>query len=115
MTVTGKMDGPSPWRGSWVPLFKDGYFNIAGEVQGREDTNRTGADPRRQYNLIAGALDPRELTFNRFSHRYGDPETFDAKLFINAAAPLGADTEVYSFGSYNDRQGESAGFYRLAN
>jgi iron complex outermembrane recepter protein len=98
-----------------VPLFRDGYFNIAGEVQGREDTNRTGADPRRQYNLIAGALDPRELTFDRFSHRYGDPETFDAKLFINAAAPLGGSAEVYSFGSYNDRQGESAGFYRPAN
>ena len=98
-----------------VPLFNDGYFNIAGEVQDRDDTNRTGADPRRQYNLIAGALDPRELTFDRFSHRYGDPKTFDAKLFINAGAALTDNIDVYTFGSYNDRQGESAGFYRLAN
>jgi len=100
-----------------IPLFRDGHFNIAGEIQDREDTNRTGADPRRQYPFVSGTvLDPRELTFDRFSHRYGDPEVFDAKLFINAAAPLGnGDTEVYSFGSYNDRQGESAGFYRLAN
>ena len=99
-----------------IPIIRDGYLNVAVEIQDREDTNRTGADPRRQYNLIAGALDPRELTFNRFSHRYGDPEVRDLKLFVNAAAPLGGSgAEVYWFASYADRQGESAGFYRLAN
>jgi iron complex outermembrane receptor protein len=99
-----------------VPIIRDGYLYVAAEIQDRVDTNRTGADPRRQYNLIAGALDPRELTFNRFSHRYGDPEVRDLKLFINSAAPIGGSgAEVYWFASYADRQGESAGFYRLAN
>ena len=99
-----------------IPIIRDGYLNIAAEIQDREDTNRTGADPRRQYNLIAGALDPRELTFNRFSHRYGDPDVRDLKLFVNSAAPIGGSGfEVYWFASYGDRQGESAGFYRLAN
>ncbi|HYC95234.1 MAG TPA: TonB-dependent receptor, partial [Sphingomicrobium sp.] len=100
-----------------VPIGPEGSINLAAEFQDRNDTNRTGADPRRQYNLIAGALDPRELTFNRFSHRYGDPETRDTKVFINAEYPVGVggEGEVYAFGSYNDRQGESAGFYRLAN
>ena len=98
------------------PIADDGSVNIAAEFQDRNDTNRTGADPRRQYNLIAGAFDPRELTFNRFSHRYGDPDTRDTKVFVNAQLPLGgSETEVYGFASYNDRQGESAGFYRLAN
>jgi iron complex outermembrane recepter protein len=97
-----------------LPIGPEGQINIAGEFQDRNDTNRTGADPRRQYDLIAGALDPRELTFNRFSHRYGDPETQDVKIFVNADMPVGGgETEVYAFGSYNDRQGESAGFYRL--
>jgi iron complex outermembrane receptor protein len=98
-----------------LPIGAEGQINIAGEFQDRNPTNRTGADPRRQYSLLAGpALDPRELTFNRFSHRYGDPETQDVKLFVNADMPLGGgETEVYAFGSYNDRQGESAGFYRL--
>ena len=97
-----------------LPIGPEGQINIAGEFQDRNDTNRTGADPRRQYSLIAGALDPRELTFNRFSHRYGDPETQDVKIFVNADMPVGGgETEVYAFGSYNDRQGESAGFYRL--
>ena len=97
-----------------LPIGAEGQINIAGEFQDRNDTNRTGADPRRQYDLIAGALDPRELTFDRFSHRYGDPETRDVKIFVNADTPVGAgETEVYAFASYNDRQGESAGFYRI--
>jgi iron complex outermembrane receptor protein len=90
-----------------------GSLNVAAEFQKRDDTNRTGADPRRQFNLIGSALDPRELTFNRFSHRYGDPETRDTKVFANLEVPLG-DINLYAFGSYNDRQGESAGFYRRA-
>ncbi|HET7817614.1 MAG TPA: TonB-dependent receptor [Sphingomicrobium sp.] len=98
-----------------VPIGAEGQVNIAAEFQDRNDTNRTGADPRRQFNLIGGALDPRELTFDRFSHRYGDPETRDTKVFANAEMPLdGGATEAYAFASYNDRQGESAGFYRRA-
>ncbi|HUE79131.1 MAG TPA: TonB-dependent receptor [Sphingomicrobium sp.] len=98
-----------------LPIGAAGHVNIAAEFQDRNDTNRTGADPRRQFNLIGGALDPRELTFNRFSHRYGDPETRDTKVFANAEMPFGdGATEAYAFASYNDRQGESAGFYRRA-
>lgn len=99
-----------------LPIGKEGFVDLAAEFQDRSDTNRTGADPRRQFNLISGALDPRELTFDRFSHRYGDPETEDWKVFANSVIPIGdAGTEVYGFASWNDRSGESAGFYRLAN
>jgi iron complex outermembrane receptor protein len=99
-----------------LPIMSDGFVDIAAEFQSRDATNRTGADPTRQYNLIAGAFDPRELTFNRFSHRYGDADTKDYKIFINGAVPLGGSgTEVYSFASYNKRDGESAGFYRTAS
>ncbi|MBA3511787.1 TonB-dependent receptor [Sphingomonas sp.] len=99
-----------------LPVGSAGHVNIAAEFQDRNDTNRTGADPRRQYPLIGSALDPRELEFNRFSHRYGDPETRDTKIFANAEMPFGGEggTEAYAFASYNDRQGESAGFYRRA-
>ncbi len=100
-----------------VPIGADGYLDVAGEYQDRNATNRTGADPRRQFNLIGGALDPRELTFNRFSHGYGDPNTRDIKVFANGAIPVGIseNAQVYAFGSFNNRKGESAGFYRLAN
>ncbi len=97
------------------PLLAEGFLDIAGEVQLRDATNRTGADPRRQYNLIGTALDPRELSFNRFSHRYGDPATEDGKLFVNLGVPLGGGTQFYGFGSYNKRTGTSAGFFRLPN
>ena len=99
-----------------MPIGAAGQFNIAAEFQDRTDTSRTGADPRRQYPFVSGTiLDPRELTFNRFSHRYGDPKTRDTKVFVNADLPIGAgETEAYAFASYNDRQGESAGFYRRA-
>jgi iron complex outermembrane receptor protein len=99
-----------------LPIAAEGYLDVAAEFQDRKATNRTGADPTRQFNLINGALDPRELTFDRFSHRYGDPKTQDYKIFANSAVPLGAGgTEAYAFGSFNHRDGESAGFYRTAS
>jgi iron complex outermembrane receptor protein len=94
-----------------VPLGASGQVNIAGEWQDRNPTNRTGADPRRQYPLVGTALDPRELTFNRFSHRYGDAATEDAKLWINGDIEL-LGAELYWFGNWNSRDGQSAGFYR---
>jgi iron complex outermembrane receptor protein len=97
-----------------VPLGAEGHLTVAAEYQDRDPTNRTGYDPRRQYDRIAGAIDPRELDFNRLSHRYGDPRTDDMKLFVNSALPLGEAAEVYAFGSYGFRDGTSAAFYRLA-
>lgn len=98
------------------PIGARGFVDIAGEFQHRDSTNRTGADPRRQFNLIGTALDPRELTFNRFSHIYGDPRTVDSKVWVNSMLPIGdSGTEAYAFLSLNHRDGDSAGFYRLAN
>jgi len=99
-----------------LPIGQDGYFDVSAEYQDRNPTNRTGYDRRRQYNLVSGAVDPREFTIDRRTHRYGDAETSDMKLFVNSAVPLGeSGFELYGFGSYNYRDGESAGFYRLAN
>lgn len=100
-----------------LPSGDDGYVNVSFEVQDRNPTNRTGYDRRRQFNLVGTNVDPRELTFNRLSHRYGDAKTEDLKLFLNSSTGKLGDSgfELYSFGSYNFRDGESAGFYRLAN
>ncbi|HEY0445172.1 MAG TPA: TonB-dependent receptor [Allosphingosinicella sp.] len=99
-----------------LPIGPEGHLNISAEYQDRNPTNRTGYDPRRQYPLLAGNLvDPREFTFNRLSHRYGDAKTQDLKAFVNAGLPLGDAVELYAFGSYGARDGESAAFYRLAN
>lgn len=99
-----------------VPLGAEGHLTISAEHQDRDPTNRTGYDPRRQYNRQAdGTVDPREFDFNRLSHRYGDPRTDDMKLFVNSALPVNEAAELYAFGSYGFRNGQSGAFYRLAN
>ena len=98
------------------PLGPDGHLNLSAEYQDRNRANRTGFDPRRQYPRLAnGNVDPRELSFNRLSHRYGDAATTDMKLFLNAGLPLSDAAEVYTFASYGVRDGTSGAFVRLAN
>jgi len=97
-----------------LPIGETGYFNLTGEYKDRGATNRSGFDPRQQYPSVGGSADPREFTFNRLNHRYGDAATEDYNLFFNAGVDLTPDIEFYTFGSYSQRKGESAGFYRRA-
>ena len=97
-----------------LPLFGAGFLNVTAEYKDRDPTNRTGYDPRRQYGS-SGAFDPREFSFDRLSHRYGDAATKDYNVFVNAGTPVGENFNVYLFGSYGHRNGNSAGFYRLSN
>ena len=95
-----------------LPVGDSGYLNLTAEYKDRSPTNRSGADLRRQY-VAAG--DPREATFDRYSHRFGDGESKDMNFFLNAGADLGDSFEVYAFGSYGVRDGNGAGFYRRSN
>ncbi|MGY4396844.1 iron complex outermembrane receptor protein [Sphingomonas sp. UYAg733] len=99
-----------------LPVGTSGYLNVTGEYRDRDATNRAGFDPRRAYPLVGGvpgAFDPREATFDRRGHRYGDAKTTDFNFFVNAGADIGS-AELYTFGSYSIRDGESAAFYRRA-
>lgn len=96
-----------------LPLGAEGFINITAEYRDRNDTNRSGFDPRRNY-AQSGALDQRELTFDRRNHRYGDPRTEDLNIVVNMGVPLREDLSFYAFGSYGKRDAESAGFYRRA-
>ena len=93
----------------------DAYVNLTVQYQDRDPTNRSAADPRQQFNTVAGAPDPREFTFDRYNHRYGDAATTDFIVFVNAGADLTDSAELYTFGSYSIRDAQSAGFYRRAN
>ncbi len=106
----------------------DGFINLTGEYRDRENTNRAGPDPRQQYNFLEQVLgsdqlaatdcpggctlDPREASFNRLSHRYGDPDSENLYFAWNAGFPVFRDSEIYTFGTYADREGESGGFVR---
>ena len=92
-----------------LPVGDTGYLNLTGEFRDRDPTNRSGPDIRRQYNT---AGDPRESTFDRYSHRFGDGKAEDLNFFVNAGADLGEAFEVYTFGSYGRRDANGAGFYR---
>ncbi|QUL37071.1 TonB-dependent siderophore receptor [Erythrobacter sp. JK5] len=92
-----------------LPVGASGYFNWTTEYRDRQPTNRSGPDLRRQYS---GVGDPRETTFDRYSHRFGDGKSQDLNFFVNAGADLGTDFELYAFGSYGTRQANGTGFYR---
>lgn len=95
-----------------LPVGDDGYLVFSGQYRDRDPTNRSGADPRRQYPTVG---DPRELTINRINHRYGDGEAKDFNFFANAGYDLMPDVELYAFGSYGIRDANGAGFFRRAN
>lgn len=96
-----------------LPLGPEGFINITAEYRDRNDTNRAGFDPRRNY-AQSGPLDPRELTLDRRYHRYGDPRTEDLNIVVNMGVPLDDEVSFYAFGSFGTRDAESAGFYRRA-
>ncbi|MGX7896385.1 TonB-dependent receptor plug domain-containing protein [Tsuneonella sp. HG222] len=99
-----------------VGLGQDGYLNLTAQYQDRDFTDRSAADPRQQYpNIATNTADPREKTFDRFNHRFGDPKTKDFNFFMNWGYDLSPSMELYGFGSYGLREGNSAGFYRRAN
>lgn len=96
-------------------VLKTGTVYISGELRKRDFTNRAGEDPRQQYfNLENGDPDPREATFDRINHRWGDSEVSDAGLFVNSTLPLKDNLQLYAFGGLSYRDGLSAGFFRIA-
>ncbi len=96
-----------------LPLGAEGFINITAEYRDRNDTNRAGYDPRRNFSQ-SGALDAKELTIDRLYHRYGDPKTEDINIVVNMGTPLNDAIDFYAFGTYGKRDAESAGFFRRA-
>lgn len=100
-------------------LGDNGFLNISTEYRDRHSTNRSDYDQRENYarlddGSVNGALDPRELTWDRYNHNFGNGNVEDFSVFYNAGYELTNNAELYSFGSYSKREGEGGGFYRLA-
>ena len=106
--------------GDWgLELGEAGFLNLAFESRKRDPSIRSGFDPREQYARIddgsaSGALDPRELSFDRYNHKWGKAKVEDLSIFFNMGYNLSETTELYAFGSFSEREGLSAGFYRRA-
>jgi iron complex outermembrane receptor protein len=109
-------------NGGWR-IGDGGFINLTGEYRDRGWTNRAGEDPRRIFNfleqelfepaLTEGTLDPREDTYDRLNHRYGDASSKNGYLWLNSEIPVSDSATFYFFGGISDREGESAGFNRL--
>ena len=101
-------------------LGDNGFLNISTEYRDRHSTNRSDYDNRENYariddGSVDGALDPRELTVNRYNHNFGNGDVEDFSMFYNAGYQLTNEVDLYSFGSYSKREGEGGGFYRRAS
>ncbi|MBH0079620.1 TonB-dependent receptor plug domain-containing protein [Pseudoalteromonas sp. NZS11] len=101
-------------------LGDNGFLNISTEYRDRHSTNRSDYDNRESYariddGSVDGALDPRELTVNRYNHNFGNGDVEDFSMFYNAGYQLTNEVDLYSFGSYSKREGEGGGFYRRAS
>ena len=101
-------------------LGDNGFLNISTEYRDRHSTNRSDYDHRENYariddGSVDGALDPRELTVNRYNHNFGNGDVEDFSMFYNAGYQLTNEVDLYSFGSYSKREGEGGGFYRRAS
>lgn len=102
----------SAWKG--LPIGDNGSVTIAAQYKDQEHTERGGWDARAQYPLVGGAFDPRELTFNRYNSWYGEPDLTEKTVFANAEYDVASGATLYGWASWQDRDTESAGFYRPA-
>ncbi|WP_372707397.1 TonB-dependent receptor plug domain-containing protein [Brevundimonas sp.] len=89
------------WQG--LPLGDEGFLTVSAEYRDRNPTSRGDLDPR---------LAPRPA---RVTSRYGDPETTDATIYLNAGVPLSNGFELYGFTGYQRREAESAATPRTWN
>jgi iron complex outermembrane receptor protein len=104
--------GQADIGGSWGIAAGHGSVTIAAEYRHRNHTNRASFDPRDQIAVGDAGHNP----VAEPNHRWGDPDTRDAMVFVNAGLPLNdAQTRIlYIVGSYSSRESSSAGFYRRA-
>lgn len=93
-------------------IMGDGHLYVSTQLRARDFANRAGLDPRTQY-IDDGTNAANEESFNRLNHRFGNGEFSDVSIFFNGYVPLNDEgTQLYGFGGFNKRHGESGCFYR---
>lgn len=95
-----------------------GFLNLNGEFISREPTNRSGTFTGAVFPNVNGVnrddsiMAARGLTRNDFDIRAGNSRMRTGTLFYNFGYPVGEQGEIYMFGGYSKKRGNSAGFYR---
>ena len=83
-----------------LPLGDSGFLNVTAEWYKEEPLNRNGGN---------GGLDP---NYQDELITHSSPLNDSAFLFLNAALPVGNDSELYGFGGLSRRKGLASGAYR---
>ncbi len=101
-----------------INLNNRGFINLTGEYSLREATNRTGTYTGAVYPNVGGLnkddsiLNARNLTRDDFDMRIGNSKISTGSFVLNAGYSLSDRWNVKVFGTYNQKNGEAAGFYR---
>jgi iron complex outermembrane receptor protein len=105
-----------------VQLPNAGFIHASGMFRDRGFSNRAGGDPRAQWTaaqLSADASRSNPDTANSATwpkkFRQGDALAQDGGLFLNASLPVSALVNLYAFGGWTYRNGESAANFRRPN
>jgi iron complex outermembrane receptor protein len=77
-----------------------GFANFTVEYRDRGETNRAGPDSLR-------------VAPPRVTQRIGDADSKNVSIWLNSLIPAG-DGELYAFGGWSNREGNSSGFFRTS-
>jgi iron complex outermembrane recepter protein len=89
----------------------EGFLNLTAEYRDRDQTLRSGPD-QIPPDFLENQTPPNLALRGTQTHKAGDGPMEDLLFMYNAALPLSDALEIYSFGSYADRSGEGANFFR---
>ena len=104
----------SAWKG--FSLGETGFLTLALEYKDQNRTERSGYDWRQLYTRpTPTTFDGRELTINRWTAWYGEPELEQSTAFVNMGVDLAEGVRLYGWASYQKREAISAGFFRPPN
>lgn len=98
-----------------------GFLNVTGEYTSRGRSNRTGTYSGQIWPSVSGAdrsdsiNTAKGIDRNTFDMLIGNSEVKGGGITYNFMAPVGENFELYSFGGYNNKKGNAAGFYRYPN
>jgi iron complex outermembrane recepter protein len=95
-----------------------GFLNLTGEYINRLATNRTGNYTGAVYPNVNGVnkddsiMAARGLNRNSFDMRVGNSAMKSGAIFYNFSYPAGKNGEIYAFGGFSKKSGNSAGVFR---
>ncbi len=118
-TFEGDGDNYTISANAGFPLGDDGFLNVTAEIKDVDGTVRSVVRDD-VLGMIAGGYLNESINFSDINsytdiapQYWGQPDVEDdIKLFFNAAVELNADTELYAFGNYAERQVTGGFFYR---